>query len=260
MAGGGRPPLPVEARLPAPGRLDAPARHRPHPPAGAPAGWGGDRVRTSVPAEGVRVQEAGAHQRRWALPEVQHTCGHLDVSDMRGGLRVEPVALGLDQLQLRDRRGGRRLRAGGAALDDAGGDPLPGGRVRAASSHPASGASGWRSSARSSASPSASSPVRVRRARRASPPLSSASANCCRTFSTPSSKLFPYMLLCRMAIAGALETDSLASVLFSQYLSALGISAYARESRIAPLDEPPPARTTPEVPGPSRRRSRPGPS
>jgi hypothetical protein len=53
-------------------------------------------------------------------------------------------------------------------------------------------------------------------------------------------KLFPHMLLCRMAIAGPSETNSLASVLLSEFLSKLGKPVYARERRIAPLDDAPP--------------------
>ncbi len=50
-------------------------------------------------------------------------------------------------------------------------------------------------------------------------------------------KLFPHMFLCRMAIVGPSETDSLASVLLSNFLSGAGKPIYARGRRIAPFDE-----------------------
>jgi hypothetical protein len=50
-------------------------------------------------------------------------------------------------------------------------------------------------------------------------------------------KLFPYMFLCRMAIPGPSETNSLASVLLSESLSKLGKPLYARERRIGSRDE-----------------------
>jgi hypothetical protein len=49
-------------------------------------------------------------------------------------------------------------------------------------------------------------------------------------------KLFPQMFLCRLAIAGPSETDSLASVLLSEFLSGCGNPVYARKRRIAPLE------------------------
>lgn len=50
-------------------------------------------------------------------------------------------------------------------------------------------------------------------------------------------KLFPTLFLCRMAITGVPETDSLASVLLSQYLSGLGPRMYAEGRCLAPLEE-----------------------
>ena len=50
-------------------------------------------------------------------------------------------------------------------------------------------------------------------------------------------KLFPTLFVCRMAIAGAPETDSLASVLLSQYLSGFGPRMYAQGRCLAPLEK-----------------------
>ena len=50
-------------------------------------------------------------------------------------------------------------------------------------------------------------------------------------------KLFPTLFVCRMAIAGVPETDSLASVLLSHYLSAFGPRMYAQGRCISPLEE-----------------------
>lgn len=50
-------------------------------------------------------------------------------------------------------------------------------------------------------------------------------------------KLFPTLFVCRMAIAGAPETDSLASVLLSHYLSGFGPRMYAQGRCLAPLEK-----------------------